>query len=157
MSRYQKGDANLDFTEARDSEWQWHQLGHMQVCTSLQTDNHASTTPLFLTGRMPFLPPNQKRQITEGQHIETAAEYVCWHCPRSMRSRVYASVGRPSVCLSVRLYHPAAARPCWLRVCCCGPGGHEIDRLLHDRRPAAAAPQHGAQQQMRAVPRCQLT
>ena len=28
-------------TEARDSEWQWHQLGHMQVCTSLQTDNHA--------------------------------------------------------------------------------------------------------------------
>ena len=20
-------------TEARDSEWQWHQLGHMQVCT----------------------------------------------------------------------------------------------------------------------------
>jgi len=37
------GKANLDFTEARDSEWQWHQLGHMQVCTSLQTDNHAST------------------------------------------------------------------------------------------------------------------
>jgi len=25
----------------QDSEWQWHQLGHMQVCTSLQTDNHA--------------------------------------------------------------------------------------------------------------------
>ena len=32
----------LDFTEASDSEWQWHQLDHMQVCTSLQTDNHAS-------------------------------------------------------------------------------------------------------------------
>ena len=43
VSRYQKGKSNLDFTEARDSEWQWHQLGHMQVCTSLQTDNHAST------------------------------------------------------------------------------------------------------------------
>ena len=28
---------NLDFTGARDSEWQWHQLGHMQVCTSLQS------------------------------------------------------------------------------------------------------------------------
>jgi len=27
-------------------EWQWHQLGHMQVSTSLQTDNHASTPPL---------------------------------------------------------------------------------------------------------------
>jgi len=39
----------------------------MQVCTSLQTDNHASTPPLsFFTGRMPFLPPNQQRQSTEG-------------------------------------------------------------------------------------------
>jgi len=25
---------NLDFTETRDSDWQWHQLGHMQICTS---------------------------------------------------------------------------------------------------------------------------
>jgi len=33
VSRYQMGNTNLDFTEARDSEWQWHQLGHMQVCT----------------------------------------------------------------------------------------------------------------------------
>ena len=46
MSRYQRGKTNLDFTEARDNEWQWHQLGHTQVCTSLQTDNHASTPPL---------------------------------------------------------------------------------------------------------------
>ena len=46
VSQYQKGKANLNFTEARDSEWQWHQLGHMQVCTMLQTDNHASTPPL---------------------------------------------------------------------------------------------------------------
>ena len=46
VSRYQKGKTNLDFTEARDSEWQWHQLGHMQVCTSLQTDYHTSTPPL---------------------------------------------------------------------------------------------------------------
>jgi len=61
-----KGKTNLDFTEARDSEWQWHQLGHMQVCTSIQTDNHASTPPLsFFTGRMPFLSPNQQGQSTE--------------------------------------------------------------------------------------------
>jgi len=67
VSQYQKGKTNLDFTEARDSEWQWHQLDHMQVCTSLQADNHASTPPLsFFTGRMPFLPPNQQRQSTEG-------------------------------------------------------------------------------------------
>jgi len=48
VSRYQKGKTNVDFAEARDSEWQWHQLEHkiMQVCTSLQTDNHASTSQL---------------------------------------------------------------------------------------------------------------
>ena len=66
VSRYQKDKSNLDFNEARDSERQWHQLGHMQVCTSLQTDNHASTPPLsFFTGRMLFLPPSQQRQSTE--------------------------------------------------------------------------------------------
>jgi len=60
---YQKGKTNLDFTEARDSEWQWHQLGHMQVCTSLQTDNYVSTPPLsFLQAT--FLPPNQQHQNT---------------------------------------------------------------------------------------------
>ena len=31
VSRYQKGKTNLDFTEARDSEWQWHQLEHMHL------------------------------------------------------------------------------------------------------------------------------
>jgi len=36
----------VDFTGAKDSEWQWHQLDRMQVCTSLQTDNYASTPPL---------------------------------------------------------------------------------------------------------------
>jgi len=49
-----KVKTNLDFTEARDSDWQWHQLGHMQVCTSLQRDNHASTPPLsFLQAGCP--------------------------------------------------------------------------------------------------------
>jgi len=39
----------------------------MQVCASLQTDNHTSTPTLcFFTGRMPFLPPNQQRQNTGG-------------------------------------------------------------------------------------------
>jgi len=46
VNEYQKGKTNLDFIEARDSEWRWHQLGHTQVCTSLQTDNHASTLAL---------------------------------------------------------------------------------------------------------------
>jgi len=58
VSWYQKGKTNLDFTEARDSEWQCHQLSHMQVCTSLQTDNHASTPPLsFLQAGCPSCHP----------------------------------------------------------------------------------------------------
>jgi len=58
LGQYQKGKINLDLTEARDSEWQWHQLGHMQVCTSLQTDNHVSTSPLsFLQARFPSCCP----------------------------------------------------------------------------------------------------
>jgi len=77
VSRYQKGEANLDFTGARDSEWQWHQLGHMQVCTSLQTYNHARTSILkFFTGWMFSLPPNQQRQSTEGTLILTVNQFI---------------------------------------------------------------------------------
>jgi len=58
VSRYQKDKTNLDFTEARDSEWQWNPLGHMQVCTSLQTDYHASTPLLsFLQAGCPSCHP----------------------------------------------------------------------------------------------------
>jgi len=58
VSLYQKDKTNLDFTEARGSEWPWHQLGCMQVCTSLQTDNHASTPPLiFLQAGCPSCCP----------------------------------------------------------------------------------------------------
>jgi len=58
---------NLDFTEARDSEWQWHQLGHMQICTSLQTDNHANIAHLSFYRLDASLPPNQQSQSTEGK------------------------------------------------------------------------------------------
>jgi len=41
--------------------WQWHQLDHMQmICSSLQTDNHASASSLNFTGRMLLLPPSQQ-------------------------------------------------------------------------------------------------
>ena len=94
VSRYQKGKTNLDFTEAWDREWQWHQLGHMQVCTSLQTDNHASTPPLkIFTGRMPFLPPNQQSQSTKGTF-------------RTMHSPLIA-------CLSMSLLKVKLFLQCW--------------------------------------------
>jgi len=64
VSLYQKGKNNLDFREARDSEWQWRQLGHMQVCTLLQTDNH---TTLFLqTGRSSCRPTNSVKALKVG-------------------------------------------------------------------------------------------
>ena len=67
VSRYQKGKTNLDFTEARDSEWQWHQLGHMQICISLQTDNHASTPPLSFY-RPDALPATQPTASKHWRH-----------------------------------------------------------------------------------------
>jgi len=62
---YQKGKTNLDFTEARDSECQWHQLGHMQVCILLQTDYHASISPLSVlqAGCPSCLPTNSIKAL----------------------------------------------------------------------------------------------
>jgi len=70
VSWYQKGKTNLDFTEARDSGWQWHQLGHMQVCTALQTDSHTSTPPLsFLqTGCPSCRPTNSVKALKAIKH-----------------------------------------------------------------------------------------
>jgi len=71
VSRYQKGKTNLDFTEARDSDWQWHQLEHMQVCTSLQTDNHASTSPLsFLQAGCPSCHPTNSIKALKAKILQ---------------------------------------------------------------------------------------
>ena len=53
----------------------------MQVCTSFQTDNHTITSPLrFFTGWMPFLPPNQQRQSTEGKKTDFKLTVTEYHC-----------------------------------------------------------------------------
>jgi len=80
VSRYQKGTTDLDFTEARDSELQWHQLGHMQVCTLLQTDNHASTPQLsFLqAGCLSCHPSNSVKALKalkESEHRYVIFDY----------------------------------------------------------------------------------
>jgi len=86
VGRYQKGKTNLDFTEARDSEWQWHQLGHKQVYTSLQTDNHASTSTLsFLQAGCPSCRPTNSIkalkavQINVKQKINSAESQKCMY------------------------------------------------------------------------------
>ena len=82
VSRYQKGNTNLDFTEARDSEWQWHQLGHMQVCTSLQTDNHTSTPSLsFLQAGCPSCRPTNSFKALKVIKINIKIKYkYSWCC-----------------------------------------------------------------------------
>jgi len=73
-----EGKTNLNFTEARDSEWQWYQLDHMQVCTSLQTDNHASTPPLsFLQAECPSCrPTNSIKALKYRQNIIKIATMI---------------------------------------------------------------------------------
>jgi len=71
---------SLDFTEARDSEWQWHQLGNMQVCNSLQTDNHASTPPLsFLQAGCPsWCPTNRVADLLISQLMPLPLTVSCF-------------------------------------------------------------------------------
>ena len=74
VSQYQKGKTNLDFTETTYSEWQWHQLDHMQVCTSLQADNHASTPPLKFFYRLYALPAAQFVKALTASNSNVSAE-----------------------------------------------------------------------------------
>jgi len=47
VSRHQKGKPFWILLEQEMTGWQWHQLDRVQIiCTSLQTDNHASTSTL---------------------------------------------------------------------------------------------------------------
>jgi len=72
VSWYQKGKTNLDFTEARDSEWQWHQLGNMQVCTSLQTRQH-HTTHFLQAGCPSCRPTNSVKALKAHTHTRSTA------------------------------------------------------------------------------------
>jgi len=61
--------------------------GTYASCTSLQTDNHANTPPLkFFTGRMPFLPPNQQSQSTEGTALK--AQMAKWTIFKQVAGRI---------------------------------------------------------------------
>ena len=78
VSRHQKGKTNLDFTKARDSEWQWHQLGSVQVCTSLQADNHAITPPLsFLQAGCPSCRPANSVKALKATSKLANKSYKC--------------------------------------------------------------------------------
>jgi len=110
VSRYQKGKTKLVFTEARDSDWQWHQLGHTQVCTSLQSDNHASTPPLgFLQAGCPSCRPTNsvkalkattRRSFVTEKCKQKDGFYLALHRAESW-SRADAAEQAPMMFLSV--------------------------------------------------------
>jgi len=88
VSWYQKDKTNSGFTEARDSEWQWqwHQLGHMQVWTLLQTDNHASTPPLsFLQAGCPSCRPTNSVKALKAKALKATFSNYLWQTSKLPR------------------------------------------------------------------------
>jgi len=73
----------LDFTEARDIEWQWNPLIMiMQVCASLQTNNHTTTPPRsFLQAGCPSCRPTNSVKALKAKLIyndnKCATQYYC--------------------------------------------------------------------------------
>ena len=91
MSRYQKGKTNLDFTEARDnggSGISW------AICKSAPRSRQITTPTLhhsIFTGQIPFLPPNQQWQSTEGRSM----------CPWMTRLHIDRCLCSADLCRSV--------------------------------------------------------
>jgi len=71
VSRYQKGKTNLDFTEARDSEWQWHQLGK-SASRSRQITTPALRHASFLQAGWPSCRPTNS--VKAVKDLKTATE-----------------------------------------------------------------------------------
>jgi len=71
-SRHQKGKPFWILLEQEMMGWQWQQMDLMQIiCTSLQTDNHTSTSPLFLQARcLSCHPTNSVKSLKADQPYE---------------------------------------------------------------------------------------
>ena len=68
VSRYQKGKTNLDFTGARDSEWQWHQLGMCKSAPrSRQITTPATHHSVFLQAGCPSCRPTNSVKALKAQ------------------------------------------------------------------------------------------
>ena len=89
VNRYKKGTINLDFTETRDSEWQWHQLGQMQSAPrSRQITTPAPHHSVFY--RPDALPVSLPQWHTVGstdvcsvcvwQAVDASGTPLCLHC-----------------------------------------------------------------------------
>jgi len=78
VGRYQKGKTNLDCTEARDSEWQWHQLG---ICKSaphcrqitMPAPHHSV---FYRPDALPAAQPTASRQYHSFEYHSHKTEFV---------------------------------------------------------------------------------
>ena len=129
MSRYEKSKINLDFTEARDSEWQWHQLG---ICKSAPRSRQTTTpavqhpTTLFLQAGCPSCHPinsvKARRGITinppeliSGQQNDPETNdrtdtVGCRRARRRRRSRRRRSAAGATQCAAATDHAPVSAR-----------------------------------------------
>jgi len=79
ISRHQKGKPFWILLEQEMMGWQWHQLDHIQIiCTSLQTDNHASTSPLsFLQAGCPSCRPTNSVKAIKALALYIKGSLLC--------------------------------------------------------------------------------
>ena len=80
VGQYQKDKPFWVLLKQETTGWQWHQLNHMQIIsTSLQTDNHASTSSLHIfTGCPSCRPSNSVKELKAkiafcNPHLENCA------------------------------------------------------------------------------------
>jgi len=78
VNQYQKGKT-IWILLKEEAVWKWHQLGHMQVCTSFQADNDASTPPLsFLQAGCPSCHPTNSVKALKAQKMGTRFMVIPW-------------------------------------------------------------------------------
>jgi len=83
VSQHQKGKPFWILLEQEMMEWRWQQLDNMQiVCTSLQTDNHASTSPFsfYRPDALPAAQPTASKhwRFTWKMVVKTLFWLYCW-------------------------------------------------------------------------------
>ena len=93
VNQHQKGKPFWILQEQEMTGWQWHQLHHMQIiCTSLQTDNHASSSPL----RPDALPTTQPTVSKHGGQKSDSHQYHKNNQPMQQQLFVCITDGRLS-------------------------------------------------------------
>jgi len=108
---------------------QWHQLGHMQVCTSLQTDSRTSPVPLsFLQAGCPSCRPTNSVKALKATQGVSIVPIVSAHL-HSLCVRLFVQL--LSVCPSTNLGTGIQ----W--VCCWDPCRQEIS--MDSKRQHSAA------------------